>query len=69
MTWSEALNIGYVVLSFFVYACLFSAFETNWQCDGATIDALEKKLWQVDSGQIGKTPGSLRVVEETSYTS
>lgn len=52
-----------------MYACLFSAFKTNWQCDGATIDALEKKLWQVDSGQIGKTPGSLRVVEETSYTS
>lgn len=52
-----------------MYACLFSAFKTNWQCDGAAIDALEKKLWQADSGQIGKTPGSRRVVEETSYTS
>ncbi|KAI4535765.1 hypothetical protein MG293_014092, partial [Ovis ammon polii] len=35
------------------YAFSFrSAFKTNWQCDGAAIDALEKKLWQVDSGQI-----------------
>lgn len=69
MTWSEVLSIRYVVLSFFVYECLLSAFKTNRQCDGAVVDALEKKLWQVDSGQIGKTPGSLRVVEETSYTS
>ena len=52
-----------------MYECLLSAFKTNRQCDGAVVDALEKKLWQVDSGQIGKTPGSLRVVEETSYTS
>lgn len=52
-----------------MYECLLSAFKTDWQCDGAAVDALEKKLWQVDSGQTAKTPGSPRVVEETSYTS
>lgn len=43
-----------------MYECLLSAFKTNWHCDGAAVDDLEKKFWQVDSGKIGKTPGSLR---------
>lgn len=53
----EVLSIGYVVLSFFSYACLFSAFKTNWHWDGAAIDALEKKLGKLIVGKLVRPQG------------